>query len=238
MKRIYYLIIFVIFIQNSSCNRIKKNDLIGEWRTFSFNDKISYSDIKFSKKKIQLLDNFSRIESGEYYLKNDELNISLNNYKLKSKLIFFNNDSIEVFNKTYYKVENSKHFELDEYRLIGIDSNEKLSVNSNSYNFHLYSEKGITKIRFNEKIISLNDVKTAFFGEHHNLKPTVELFVGENIKSEDLTNFYIELEELGIKKITLIVKKENSTEYKVIKDSTGIKENILNTNKELIIKLK
>jgi len=238
MKKIYQLIIFATLIQITSCNQVTKTDLIGEWRAFTLNDNICHSNIKFSNDKVQLLDYFSRIESGKYYLKNNELHINLKNYNLKSKVKIYNNDSIKIFDKIFYKVEDLNNFELDEYNLIGIDSNEKLSKNTISHSFHIYSKSGTEKIRYNDKIISLNDLRRAIFGGHHNENPTIELFVGENVKLENLKNFYNELGKLGIKKIVLIVNKKNSTDYRVINDNIGVSENNLSTNNELIKRLK
>ncbi len=220
MKRLLYILLIILFF--STCQQGEKKDLTGEWIIIPCSDNLDFLSIKFSNDKVLLIDEFERVQIGKYHLKKNELLIDLNKYKLKTKVKYFNKDSIELFDNVYYSGLNMSNFELDSYNLISVESDYKLSYDNYSFFFHFYRFKNQLKIRFNDKYIDFNDIPRALYGGHNKMSPFVHFFIGENINLSDLNRLYYELKSWGIDRINLIVDKPNSKDYRLILDKIEI----------------
>lgn len=219
MKKIKLSIIFILLIVIVSCNKINKQDLLGEWSTIPITDSTEYHTLIFENNKIKLIDSYEFIESGLYEIKGHKLFINLrNNNRILTPISDIINDSLIIFEKTYYKGLELGNVNYHEYDLLGLKSNKRINPESYSEIFHVYKSNDLLIIRYGDRLIEPSDLRKVIFSGHGILPSEIELFVGKQINLEDLKEIYYNLKNCQIRKVNIIVNKYAPLDYRIITD--------------------
>ncbi len=224
MRYWYFVFSFLIL---ASYRPITGEDIQGDWATFEYNENIAFWRVSFKKDKIELTDNYTFKETGKYQIENGVLKIQLDrdNLLLETKFQHLDSSSFSIFeNLTFSKV---KHCDIEAYKLIGIPTNQILSVNeyfSNILHFYI-SEKNEIKIRTGEAMIDYDALSETLplsiysKKEYWNWSRRVSILIGEGITLKNLQKLYFHLGILNYTQVWLGTKKTGISDFHIFKDT-------------------
>ena len=218
MKYVSYIILFL-----TACNVIEREDLQGCWIVNLDDDKeIFFGDICFDKDTIRLIDEYLFKRKGRYRLNGDTLEASFGGETLiKTQLQTLTDSIIRIFDGVkYQRSESLLHSNIEEYNLIGINTDELLNEKKIFQVIHLYRSGGKTRIRCGDIIVGYDEVIFFFFFLHSN--PEVLLFIGEGISLKELKEIYYQLLLDNQRKVTLVLNSQGIRNYQVFVDKIEI----------------
>jgi len=223
--KITFYIIFTFILLLSSCNEIENETIQGYWiaAPISYYD-TNLPEIEFNNNDIVIVDNNSFRRSEKYLVENNKLKIK----SVAFDLTIPNNASDTIYLNNIKYVKQESKLKLDEYHLLGITTDQKLSKISNQIiPLHCYrNSQGVFKTRVGDKYVDIENLKSTITPSHS--YPEIALFIGENIELSDLKEVYYELFSLNIRKAILVVNYHFPNEYEIFQDNIEIWWNDIN----------
>lgn len=214
-----FLIISVLLI--TSCNEVSKQDIQGKWIYLPYENENSLLGVNINEDKIELIGEDYFNTEGKYDLKNGKIHIKNDrDNKIMNTRIRMIGDTL-LFNNDKYVRNKDSFSDINAYKLIGIPTNTLISDENSFYELlHLYKSNNQLQLRYQDRIISFEELPLCLYSHHSN--HTIILYLGEGITLDDLKKMYYHLAALGKSNIWLGTKKEGLFDTHIIEDKIEI----------------
>jgi len=219
MKYISFL--FLLLILTSCSEKLKKEDLQGQWTALPKNyQQPQYSIIEFNDDNIYLTNYDSFKYSSKYEIDGKKIKFKEVNFQIE-----VSNDTSDLIYINGIKYQKSTdEYSTRTYDLVKIKSDKDFfKLNENYLPVHCYHDpQGVFRIRIGDKLISLKDLTFSIPPFHPHVKWEIVLFVDKNVRLQELKSVFYELLELNIRKANIIVDFRPPNEYKIFEDEIEI----------------
>lgn len=197
MKKTTLLLAIIIFF---SCQEdFNPKNYKGNW--FPYNDSIykPLPHIIFKNDSIFFNDINSFIKGGKFKIKKNQIIINFEFDSLIKDISFRKKDSLLLFDgNKYFLYDYLTDEKLIQYKLIGIDTKSKISIDSLrrfEAGFHIIKDTNDSvRLKINDQLTKFSDIPAFVFNQpvHFDILCT-PIYLGENIELKDLIKSYYQL---------------------------------------------
>lgn len=221
------LILILLILIFTSCEEIKKDDIKGNWIIALGNGNIEpvFYELNFRENEVELISSDFFKETGKYQVERGRINIKLarNNLKLETKIKKLDVNTLVIFDSLKFERNlGYENYQLDEYQLIGINTEEYLSEIKNVYfTLHYYRKNNEGPLlRMGNKVVKCEEIYKLISSQFKNLE--LVLYLGKGITLKDLKNLYYNLASINQPNIILVTKQEGFSKTHIFNDSIEI----------------